>query len=35
MCANAGAFPQTKIVDMDPDEWDRVMATNLKSAFCA
>ncbi len=33
MCANAGAFPQTKIVDMDPDEWDTVMATNLRSAF--
>jgi len=33
MCANAGAFPQTKIVDMDPDEWDRVMSTNLRSAF--
>ena len=33
LCANAGAFPQTKIVDMDPGEWDRVMATNLRSAF--
>jgi len=33
MCANAGAFPQTKLVDMDPAEWDEVMATNLKSAF--
>lgn len=33
MCANAGAFPQTKMIDMDPDEWDQVMATNLKSAF--
>lgn len=33
MCANAGAFPQTKIVDMDPAEWDQVMATNLKSSF--
>lgn len=33
MCANAGAFPQTKIVDMDPSEWDQVMATNLRSAF--
>lgn len=33
VCANAGAFPQTKIVDMDPAEWDRVMATNLRSAF--
>jgi 3-oxoacyl-[acyl-carrier protein] reductase len=33
LCANAGAFPQTKIIDMDPAEWDQVMATNLKSAF--
>lgn len=33
ICANAGAFPQTKMVDMDPSEWDQVMATNLKSSF--
>ena len=33
VCANAGAFPQTKIVEMDPSEWDGVMATNLKSSF--
>lgn len=33
LCANAGAFPQTKIIDMDPAEWDGVMATNLRSAF--
>lgn len=33
LCANAGAFPQTKMVDMDPDEWDQVMSTNLKSSF--
>ena len=33
MCANAGTFPQTKIVDMDPAEWDQVMATNLRSSF--
>lgn len=33
MCANAGAFPQAKIVDMAPDDWDHVLATNLKSAF--
>lgn len=33
LCANAGAFPQTKIVDMDPSEWDSVMATNLRSSF--
>jgi len=33
LCANAGFFPQTKMVDMDPSEWDQVLATNLKSAF--
>lgn len=33
LCANAGVFPQTKMVDMDPAEWDRVMATNLRSSF--
>ena len=33
LCANAGIYPQTKLEDMDPDEWDLVMATNLKSAF--
>lgn len=33
MCANAGIFPQVKMVDMDADDWDHVMATNLRSAF--
>ena len=33
LCANAGVFPQTKIVDMDPAEWDGVMAVNLRSSF--
>lgn len=33
LCANAGVFPQTKMVDMDPSEWDQVLATNLRSAF--
>ncbi len=33
LCANAGIFPQTKMIDMDPGEWDHVMATNLRSAF--
>lgn len=33
LCANAGAFPQTKMIDMDPEEWDQVMATNLRSSF--
>ena len=33
LCANAGIYPQTKIEDMNPDEWDQVVATNLKSGF--
>ncbi|MCB1756262.1 MAG: 3-oxoacyl-ACP reductase FabG [Gammaproteobacteria bacterium] len=33
LCANAGVFPQCKMVDMDPAEWDQVMSTNLKSSF--
>lgn len=33
LCANAGTFPQSKMIDMEPDEWDAVMATNLKSNF--
>lgn len=33
LCANAGIFPQTKMVDMDPSEWDHVLGTNLKSTF--
>ncbi|WP_299682718.1 3-oxoacyl-ACP reductase FabG [uncultured Roseobacter sp.] len=33
LCANAGVFPQTKLIEMSPGEWDGVMATNLKSSF--
>jgi len=33
LCANAGIFPQTKMVEMDPSEWDHVLSTNLKSSF--
>ncbi len=33
MCANAGVFPQVKIAEMSPEDWDDVMATNLRSAF--
>jgi len=33
LCANAGIFPQAKIEDMRPEEWDEVMATNLKGCF--
>jgi len=33
LCANAGVFPQVKMVDMTPEDWDKVLSTNLKSAF--
>jgi len=33
LCANAGIFPQVKMVDMSPDDWDTVMQVNLKSSF--
>ncbi|TAM09902.1 MAG: 3-oxoacyl-ACP reductase FabG [Nevskiaceae bacterium] len=33
LCANAGVFPQKKIVDMAVADWDRVLATNLRSTF--
>ncbi len=33
LCANAGIFPQAKIVDLAPDDWDHVLSTNLKSTF--
>ncbi|MBX3596753.1 MAG: 3-oxoacyl-ACP reductase FabG [Rhizobiaceae bacterium] len=33
LCANAGIYPQTAMADMDPGEWDHVMAVNLRSAF--
>lgn len=33
LCANAGIYPQTTIADMDPEEWDHVMSTNLKGTF--
>ncbi|HEC75458.1 MAG TPA: 3-oxoacyl-ACP reductase FabG [Methylophaga aminisulfidivorans] len=33
LCANAGTFPQKKIVDLTPDDWDDIMAANLKSTF--
>jgi len=33
LCANAGIFPQTKIEDLSSDDWDHVMATNLKGTF--
>ncbi len=33
LCANAGIFPQVKIEEMDPEEWDKVLGTNLKGNF--
>lgn len=33
LCANAGIFPQKKMVEMSPEDWDQVMSTNLKSSF--
>ncbi len=33
LCSNAGIFPQAKISDMSPDDWDHVLDTNLKSTF--
>ncbi|KAI9022667.1 short chain dehydrogenase [Hyaloraphidium curvatum] len=30
VCANAGIFPQTNLEKMDPEELDRVLATNVK-----
>ncbi len=35
LCANAGIFPQAKIEDMTPEQWDEVLATNLKGTFLA
>jgi 3-oxoacyl-[acyl-carrier protein] reductase len=32
---NAGIFPWTLIEDIGPDEWDRVLAVNLKGPFLA
>jgi 3-oxoacyl-[acyl-carrier protein] reductase len=33
LCANAGLYPQTKMEEMDPAEWDQVMGTNLRGTF--
>lgn len=35
LCANAGIFPQAKIVDLSPEDWDHVLGTNLKGTFLA
>ncbi len=33
LCANAGIFPQAKLEDMSPEQWDEVVDTNLKGTF--
>ncbi len=33
MCANAGIFPQVTLAELSPEDWDQVMAANLRSAF--
>jgi NAD(P)-dependent dehydrogenase (short-subunit alcohol dehydrogenase family) len=33
LCNNAGIGSTTNVVDQNPDEWDRVMAVNVKSVF--
>jgi 3-oxoacyl-[acyl-carrier protein] reductase len=35
LCANAGIYPQATIEDLSPEDWDRVVATNLKGTFLA
>jgi NAD(P)-dependent dehydrogenase (short-subunit alcohol dehydrogenase family) len=33
LCNNAGIGSTTDVVDCEPDEWDRVMAVNVRSVF--
>lgn len=33
LCLNAGIFPQTRLAEMEEEEFTRVLDTNLKSAF--
>lgn len=33
LCANAGVFPQKKMADMSVEDWDQVLAINLRSTF--
>jgi 3-oxoacyl-[acyl-carrier protein] reductase len=33
LCANAGVFPQARIEDMTPEQWDEVVDCNLKGSF--
>ena len=33
LCCNAGIFPDAKLSEMTPEQWDEVMAVNLKGTF--
>ncbi len=33
LCGNAGIFPQKKMIELTPEDWDQVMTSNLKSTF--
>jgi len=33
LCQNAGIYPEARIAEMSEDEWERVLAVNLKSLF--
>ena len=33
LCCNAGIFPDAKLSEMTPEEWDEVMDVNLKGTF--
>lgn len=33
MVANAGIYPNTLVLEMEPSEWDRVMETNVRGVF--
>lgn len=33
LCANAGIFPQGRIEDLAPEDWDHVLGANLKGTF--
>lgn len=35
LCANAGIFPQAKLEEMSPEDWDAVLNTNLRGTFLA
>lgn len=35
MVANAGIYPSSLVINMDVEEWDRVMETNMRGVFLA